>query len=210
MKKTAFFLGSLVVSVLAGCQSVVVGESGECYAGSDCVCDGDDCSASAIVATPPADDDDPPSDPPPDPSGNDGLAVPWPALGDAVAPAPDGTLLLVYGAEEPTCADPLEDHSCEVPFTWRVLIGLPSEYQVVGARVDLEDIDTYFMPLITESFVESPQDVNNGECSGGGGTLTGSLEVLAIDDATITVHVEGFTFDRADPSGDWVLARCPG
>ncbi|NUP04697.1 MAG: hypothetical protein HOW73_01410 [Polyangiaceae bacterium] len=167
------------------------------------------CDDDAFCAPDPGDDEDPPigsEDQDPPVPGTDGIAVPYEQLGSEVVPAPAGTLLLSFGSEAAVCADPLADlPSCQPELIWRAEIPLPAELQAAGSVVDLEDLlEVGFGPFSSESIGEG-----DGLCSGGGGTLTGTLEVLAVDDATITIQLAGAIGLDADPNGVHVLARCP-
>lgn len=138
--------------------------------------------------------------------GTDGtaIAVAWENLGDDVAPAPDGTLLLTFSSEPLSCGNPhAELPHCEVPITWRADIPLPVESQFVGAVVDLESLDVGY-----GSFFSVSLDEGDGLCSGGGGTLQGTLEVLAMDASSITVNLSGTDAFEVSLDGPRTFARC--
>jgi hypothetical protein len=138
---------------------------------------------------------------------DEGVAVRWDALGGGVVAAPADTLLLAFGSEAAACADPLASSSiCGPTLSWKAEIPLPAELQYAGAVVDLESlIDVGFGP-----FYSGSQGEPDGACSGGGGTLFGTLEVLAIDASSVTVRItDAFGFgDEVD--GTRTLLRCDG
>lgn len=135
-----------------------------------------------------------------------GVAVPWEDLAN-VAPAPAGTLLLAFGSGPEACADPLGDiASCTPELTWRAEIPLPAELQYVGASVDLAELQGVgYGPFFSES-----QSEGGNVCSGGGGTLDGHLEVLAIDGQNITIRLTDTLIPEAPIDGERTLLRCGG
>ncbi len=187
------FASTLALSALAwsalGCGSTVIGGGGE--GGGDIE---PGCRVDDRCAEPPGVSDE-------------GVAVRWDALGGAVAEAPADTLLLAFGSEAASCADPLASApSCGPTLAWKAEIPLPADLQYAGAVVDLESlIDVGFGP-----FYSGSQGEGDGACSGGGGTLFGTLEVLAIDSSSITVRItDAFGFgDEVD--GTRTLLRCDG
>lgn len=186
------FASTLALSALAwsalGCGSTVIGGGGE--GGGDIE---PGCRVDDRCAEPPGVSDE-------------GVAVPYEEL-SGVVPAPDGTLLLAFGSEAASCADPLASApSCGPTLAWKAEIPLPADLQYAGAVVDLESlIDVGFGP-----FYSGSQGEGDGACSGGGGTLFGTLEVLAIDASSITVRItDAFGFgDEVD--GTRTLLRCDG
>lgn len=180
-------LGALAWSGL-GCGSTVIGGGGE--GGGDIE---PGCRVDDRCAEPPGVSDE-------------GVAVPYEQL-SGVVPAPDDTLLLAFGSEAASCADPLASApSCGPTLAWKAEIPLPADLQYAGAVVDLESlIDVGFGP-----FYSGSQGEGDGACSGGGGTLFGTLEVLAIDASSITVRItDAFGFgDEVD--GTRTLLRCDG
>lgn len=137
----------------------------------------------------------------------DALALDWAELGGQVAPAPDGTILLTFSSEPLVCVDPLADlPHCEVPVTWRADIPLPVEYQYAGAVIDLESlIEVGYGPFFSVSM-----DEGEGLCSGGGGTLGGVLEVLAIDGSSITATLTQTDVSEVSLDGQRTFQRCNG
>ncbi len=135
-----------------------------------------------------------------------GIAIPWDELPN-VASAPAGTLLLAFGSEPEACADPLGDlPSCEPTLTWRAEIPLPAELQVSGASVDLAALQGVgYGPFFSES-----QSEGGDVCSGGGGTLDGHLEVLAIDGQNVTIRLTNSNVLEAPIDGQRTLLRCGG
>lgn len=190
-------LSFLFAGLLLGCTATVT--SGNCPPDSDCCLD-DSCAAGGAGAGGAG-------------QGGagagggisaSGIAVPWQDLNGEVLDAPDGTLLLVFGSEPAACADPLaEQGSCDPELVWRAEIPLPVELQFAGAAVELSALETVgYGPFFTES-------QGDGElCSGGGGTLDGLLEVLAIDGANVTIRVSGTVIPEAPVDGERTLLRC--
>lgn len=194
----------LLVAGLAtvGCNTTVTNGNG-CPIG-DASCEDDDIGEDDEDDTIGNDgDEDEVVDPNP---GSTAIAFPYAQLGGDVVPAPEGTILIAFGSEPRSCGnvDPDLPH-CQVALTWAAEIPLPVELQVAGAVVDLESlIDVGYGPFFTESVGEG-----EGECSGGGGTLSGTLEVLDINDDTITIRItDALVFD-ADANGERTIPRCP-
>jgi hypothetical protein len=195
MNRTALssYASTLALSALAwstiGCGSTVIGGGGE--GGGDTE---PGCLAEDGCTQPPGVSDE-------------GVAVRWDALGGGVVSAPADTLLLAFGSEAASCADPLASApTCGPALAWKAEIPLPAELQYAGAVVDLESlIDVGFGP-----FYSGSQGEADGACSGGGGTLLGTLEVLAIDASSVTVRIsDAFGFgDEVD--GTRTLLRCDG
>jgi hypothetical protein len=50
---------------------------------------------------------------------------------------------------------------------------------------------------------------DDGFCSGGGGTLTGTLEVVSIDATGVFVRISQSIELLAQIDGEWRLERCP-
>lgn len=187
------FASTLALSALAwsalGCGSTVIGGGGE--GGGDIE---PGCRVDDRCAEPPGVSDE-------------GVAVRWDALGGAVAEAPADTLLLAFGSERALCADPLANpEGCQPEFTWKAEIPLPAEFQYAGAVVDLESLlEVGYGPFYTGSQGEA-----GGACSGGGGTLYGTLEVLAIDATSITVRLSDTHGFADEVDGTRTLLRCDG
>lgn len=193
MNRTALssFASTLALSALAwsalGCGSTVIGGGGE--GGGDLE---PGCRVDEGCAEPPGSDE--------------GVAVPYEELSDVVS-APAGTLLLAFGSERALCADPLAlPEGCQPELSWKAKIPLPAELQYVGAVVELDSlIGVGFGPTYTGT-----QGEPGGACSGGGGTLYGTLEVLAIDASSITVRISDSYSIGQEVDGTRTLLRCDG
>jgi hypothetical protein len=189
-------LFALLASV-SGCETTIVG-GGDGGCGTEECCDGADCNQGAGGTGAAGGSGGGVS--------NEGVAAPWESLGGEVAPAPAGTLLLSFANVPITCADPLNVPSCELEYHWEAQIPLPTALQYPGAVVDLDELlDVGFGPSFSDS-----QGDGNGLCSGGGGTLSGTLEVLAIDGASVTIRLSDSFGPTVSIDGERTLLRCGG
>jgi hypothetical protein len=189
-------LFTLLASV-SGCETTIIGGGGgDGGCGTDDCCEGADCSQGA-GGTGGAGGG----------VSSDGVAAPWESLGGEVAPAPAGTLLLAFASVPMACADPLADApACEPELHWDAKIPLPAALQYPGAVVELDElIDVGFGPFFSES-----QGEGGGLCSGGGGSLSGLLEVLAIDGANVTIRLSDTFGPTVSLDGERTLLRCGG
>lgn len=135
----------------------------------------------------------------------EGIAVAWGDLGPDVVPAPADTLLLSFSSEPSVCSDPFGTLPyCEVELAWQVSIPLPAEYQVAGAVVPLAALQQVGMgPFFSET-----QGIGDAECSGGGGSLEGTLEVLEVTETTIRIRLTDASTFEAEVDGERTLTRC--
>jgi hypothetical protein len=135
----------------------------------------------------------------------EGIAVAWSALGPDAVPAPADTLLLSFSSEPSVCSDPFGTLPyCEVELAWQVSIPLPAEYQFAGAVVPLTELQQVGMgPFFSET-----EGVGDAECSGGGGTLEGTLEVLEVGETTLRIRLSDASTFAADVDGERTLTRC--
>jgi hypothetical protein len=92
---------------------------------------------------------------------------------------------------------------------WKLSFTLPAAYQQVGVY-NLDDPALHGSVFETFESYDSQPD----SCGMGGGTFfgfaSGTLEILAIDDAEVRFRlaVEGSPMER-DPSGEYTAPRCP-
>ena len=198
---------SLVALTLAvvGCGGKVVyedpGAGGGGAGGADTLCEEfDDCSsaggADGAGGGPPL-------------VGASGIAESWPVAESwGYAPAPSDTLLLAISSEGAVCgSDPVASlPNCEKPLVWHAAIPLPAELQFVGAVADFEQL----LGVGPGPFFGVSQVGDDGFCSGGGGTITGTLEVVSIDATSVAVQIRQDVELLPELSGEWRLERCPG
>jgi hypothetical protein len=190
-------LFALLASV-SGCETTIIGGGGDGGCGTDDCCAGADCNQGAGGTG----------------AGGagggvsaEGVAAPWETLGGDVAPAPPGTLLLSFASVPVACVDPLADAPiCEPALHWDARIPLPAALQYPGAVVELDELlDVGFGPYFSES-----QGEGGGLCSGGAGSLSGTLEVLAVDAATVTIRLSDVFGPTVALDGERTLLRCGG
>jgi hypothetical protein len=139
----------------------------------------------------------------------DGIAETWPVVEAwGYAPAPRDTLLLALSSQSLTCGvDPITTlPACEERLAWLATIPLPRELQNEGALVELDEL----LGTGPGAFYSESQQGSDGTCSGGGGTLTGTLEVLAVADDSLTIRLSSTSAFTAPLDGEWRLSRCPG
>jgi hypothetical protein len=92
-------------------------------------------------------------------------------------------------------------------FHWSVSISLPPALQAVGVY-DLESPQITAGKSETSELHEDPIDAE--DCAWGGGGLSGTLEILAIDDSTVHFRLTvSNSIAETDPSGEYVAPRCP-
>ncbi|MFO0615110.1 MAG: hypothetical protein U0414_21140 [Polyangiaceae bacterium] len=133
-----------------------------------------------------------------------GDAPPVPStMTSAVAtPLADGTLQLSLSSLPNTCVEPSPGADCSVA-AQNVSILLPASMQAPG---------TYALDGIATFSVSEPSGA--GECSGGGGSYWGgTVEVLAIDGATISFTLAGtddFFLPAGNADGTFVAPLCGG
>jgi hypothetical protein len=143
---------------------------------------------------------------PTEPSG--GIAESWAAAESwGYASAPPDTLLLALSSEGPTCGiDPASElPGCADRLAWIATIPLAASLQQAGAVALLDDL----LALGPGPFFSESQGSPDGTCSGGGGTLSGTLEVLSIDGASVTIRLSDTFGPSASLDGEWTLERCP-
>jgi hypothetical protein len=195
---------SLVALFLAvvGCGGKVVyedpgsGGGGNGAGGDDTLCDDfSDCGEGD-------DDGEPPV------VGASGIAESWTVAESwGYAPAPSDTLLLAISSEGAVCGfDPIASlPNCEKPLVWHASIPLPAELQFAGAFVDFEQL----LGVGPGPFFGVSQVGDDGFCSGGGGTVTGTLEVVSIDATSVAVRIVQDVQLLPEIDGEWRLERCP-
>lgn len=119
--------------------------------------------------------------------------------GDGESGIPEDALLVVLdGDGTATCEQPWNGPDCGG--NWRISFTLLPEMQVPGSY-DLFEEANGFAGFADEPYPE-------GDCAAGGGTLGGTLVIDAIDETSISGHIEdsdSFDFD-ADVS--FVVPRC--
>lgn len=119
--------------------------------------------------------------------------------GDGESGIPEDALLVVLdGDGSATCEQPWNGPECGG--NWRISFTLLPEHQVPGSYDLFEEANGFF------GFADEPHP--EGDCAWGGGTLGGTLVIDAIDDTSISGHIEdsdAFDFD-ADVS--FVVPRC--
>lgn len=108
--------------------------------------------------------------------------------GDTGGPGPFGdpeSIFVNIGNGNDSCGDPWGDGACG---EWSVSFTLPAD--VVPGSYPLAELNG-------SQFATGP-DRGGGDCWGGGGSLDGTLVIEAIDDTSITGHIEdavSFDFD---------------
>lgn len=122
---------------------------------------------------------------------------------------PDGSILLVIDSAAPQCDTPIQR-------TWgsgdgyRIAIGLPPAMQIEGV---------YDLALSPDIVMTQGLESSGGGTVGGGPSGMGTLEILAIDDLSMTIRIEGMlqawsTDDNGvetlvyDTDGQYVTAPC--
>jgi hypothetical protein len=189
-----------IVVAVAGCSGRVVFEDpatgGGGAGGDDTLCeDFGECNEGGRGGSPPV-------------VGASGIAEAWPVAESwGYAEAPSDTLLLAISSEGPVCgSDPVASlPNCEKPLVWHASIPLPAELQFAGAAVDFEQL----LGVGPGPFFGVSQVGDDGFCSGGGGTVTGTLEVIAIDATSVAVRIVQDVQILPEIDGEWRLERCP-
>jgi hypothetical protein len=208
-RRARFFAPIVVALASTGCGGSVLftDDRGEGSGGSAGDAGGAPCGD--FVPCEPEPGPEPGPGPEPEPADpTTGIAEPWSVAESwGYAPAPPNTLLLALSSEGPTCGiDPASElPGCSERLTWIATIPLPGELQRTGAVIALEDL----LSVGPGPFVSESQGSPDGTCSGGGGTLSGTLEVLAIDGASVTIRLSDTFAFSAPLDGEWTLERCP-
>jgi len=117
--------------------------------------------------------------------------------GDSGIPE-DALLVVLDGNGTATCEQPWDGPDCGA--NWRISFTLMPEMQVPGSY------DLFDEAMGSFGFADEPHP--EGDCAWGGGTLGGTLVIDAIDDTSVSGHIEdsdAFDFD-ADVS--FVAPRC--
>ncbi len=173
------FFASFVTALLAaGCSSVVCESDGCCD--QDSCCEGGACL-------------------PPTPHG---VATPWESLAGEKGPAPAGTLLLKLTSGEGFCAAPwVSELSCGEEAAWEVEFALPPPLQFAGATVDLAE-------LADLGGASYRQTTAGADCSIEAGTLSGTLEVVSIDETQLEVRVTSATPSLGELEQGLIVPRC--
>ncbi len=106
-----------------------------------------------------------------------------------------------------SCGEAYVQLSCG--FHWSATIGVPPALQAVGVY-DLESPELSQYSSMSETWDLHEDPYGPEDCVWGGGSMSGTLEILAIDDSE--VHFRLTTSDthwETDPSGEYVAPRCP-
>lgn len=130
------------------------------------------------------------------------------ALAMRGADAPSGALpvgdpesLVLYFSNQPlTCEAPVMVSGCDGSSRWQFILSIPPELDRVGL-IGLDDPRIGFVETITLP-----------SCGGGGGSgngFWGTLEILSLDEDTVTVRLTGTTAtSELAFDGDYVAERC--
>jgi hypothetical protein len=122
--------------------------------------------------------------------------------GDTLDP---NDLFLHFADTGVTCEYPTVDLACGDH--WQVTLVLPTSYQQVGSY-SLDDPNIVQYSIMDETGPGNSPDP--GDCSGGGGSLTGgTVEILSIDATEVhfRLTMQNNLFDN-DPSGEYTAPRC--
>lgn len=106
-----------------------------------------------------------------------------------------------------SCGEAYVDLPCG--FHWSVGIGVPPALQAVGVYpLDGAELSQYSLRSETSALHDDPQGPD--DCAVGFGPLSGTLEILAIDETAVhfRLTVSDDLWDT-DPSGEYVAPRCP-
>lgn len=180
MDKRIGLLGALAITTGA----LVAGCDDQCIGdkccGEEC-CDNDDCLPPTVH----------------------GAATPWESLDGQFGAAPPGTLLLRLTSGESTCSDEpwVSWISCTVDDEWEALIPLPPALQLAGASVDLADL----ADLREASLALA---TNQDGCSIDTQALSGTLEVVSIDENNVTVRLSNTSPTAEGLDAEFSIPRC--
>jgi len=131
------------------------------------------------------------------------VATPWESLGGENGPAPAGTLLIKLTSAEGFCAAPwVSELACGEEAAWEVEFPLPPPLQFAGATVDLAEL----AELGGASFRQTT--AGGADCSIEAGTLSGTLEVISIDETQLEVRVTSASPSIAELEQGLIVPRC--
>jgi hypothetical protein len=112
------------------------------------------------------------------------------------------TLYVMIGNHALSCGNPYGNHPDCPTEEWLVSVGLPVAYQTPGVY-SLSDSN-----IIAYESVSGPN--GDGTCWGGGGSfIDGTIEVLAIDQSSITVKFDNVFDHGAELAVPQTVPRCP-
>jgi len=133
-----------------------------------------------------------------------GAAVPWESFDGELGPAPSGTLLLKISSSQGSCGEPwVTELACGGnEAAWEVDVPLPPALQYIGAVVDLADLADVKSPSLRQAVTEGDN------CSIEESPLTGSLEVIAMNEISVTVRFSDTAPAVADLEAELTVPRC--